>query len=411
MKMASKSTQNASNNGPDTEELEQEQAHFQSVLEAFSEYALWMEREVRRQELHFCQLSEAHQALLPMEAMAKKFETLREAVKRNQEFLNRVAAVNSTTMSPSQDGHVSDGSRNSAVGASQYPSKGDRVFEEPKTPFRHFDKLMHTLHACVRHWSAEGAKERACSFDPIVKELHERLDDGRPRSSKYVLVPGCGLGRLVYDIVSAGYSCQGNEFSYFMLFTGNYIMNHCQDKECETIIPWIHDASNQMKAAHMLRPVCLPDVNPKREMLATGQNAPAFSMVAGEFLKSYERQAGCWDAVVTCFFIDTAPNIIEYIETIFRLLKPGGVWINLGPLQWHWQRNDFMTSTTCMDERYYKSVELTYDEIRHAIKRCGFQFLDEATWPCEYGSNVVSLSKKIYDSIFFSVRKESASQR
>lgn len=36
-------------------------------------------------------------------------------------------------------------------------------------------------------------------------------------------------------------------------------------------------------------------------------------------------RTGLWDAVVTCFFIDTAHNIIEYIEVISRILKDGGV--------------------------------------------------------------------------------------
>ena len=30
------------------------------------------------------------------------------------------------------------------------------------------------------------------------------------------------------------------------------------------------------------------------------------------------------------FFIDTAHNIIQYLETIFHILKPGGYWINMG---------------------------------------------------------------------------------
>lgn len=37
-----------------------------------------------------------------------------------------------------------------------------------------------------------------------------------------------------------------------------------------------------------------------------------------------------WDCVATCFFIDTAHNVIEYMETIWKILKPGGAWINLG---------------------------------------------------------------------------------
>lgn len=40
--------------------------------------------------------------------------------------------------------------------------------------------------------------------------------------------------------------------------------------------------------------------------------------------------AESWDCVATCFFIDTAHNVLEYVETIWKILKPGGVWINLG---------------------------------------------------------------------------------
>jgi len=38
----------------------------------------------------------------------------------------------------------------------------------------------------------------------------------------------------------------------------------------------------------------------------------------------------CWDCVATVFFIDTAHNIVAYIETIWKILKPNGYWINLG---------------------------------------------------------------------------------
>lgn len=50
--------------------------------------------------------------------------------------------------------------------------------------------------------------------------------------------------------------------------------------------------------------------------------------------------AGAWDAVVTCFFIDTAHNIVEYLEVIARVLKPGGVCLKyisntVLALSWH----------------------------------------------------------------------------
>ena len=37
-----------------------------------------------------------------------------------------------------------------------------------------------------------------------------------------------------------------------------------------------------------------------------------------------------WDCIATVFFIDTAHNILKYIETIWNILKPGGYWINVG---------------------------------------------------------------------------------
>ena len=40
-----------------------------------------------------------------------------------------------------------------------------------------------------------------------------------------VLVPGAGLGRLAYEIAKQGYSCQGNEWSLFMLMASNFILN------------------------------------------------------------------------------------------------------------------------------------------------------------------------------------------
>ena len=39
--------------------------------------------------------------------------------------------------------------------------------------------------------------------------------------------------------------------------------------------------------------------------------------------------------MVTSFFLDTAHNVLDYIELIHQILKPGGHWINLGPLLYH----------------------------------------------------------------------------
>lgn len=43
-----------------------------------------------------------------------------------------------------------------------------------------------------------------------------------------------------------------------------------------------------------------------------------------------------WHCVATVFFIDTAHNIISYIETIWKILKPGGYWVNMGECIYTW---------------------------------------------------------------------------
>jgi carnosine N-methyltransferase len=61
--------------------------------------------------------------------------------------------------------------------------------------------------------------------------------------------------------------------------------------------------------------------------------------------------------------MDTARNIIDYIEKIWLILKPDGYWINFGPLMYHF------------DGASEKSLELTYDQIIRVIEKVGFQKL------------------------------------
>ena len=99
------------------------------------------------------------------------------------------------------------------------------------------------------------------------------------------------------------------------------------------IYPWTDNPNNVFATSDNNRCILIPDVVPR----ACVHEGADFSMCAGEFLESYSDQENAWDCVLTCFFIDTAPVIIEYITVIHKILKPGGFWINLGPLLYHWQ--------------------------------------------------------------------------
>ena len=60
-------------------------------------------------------------------------------------------------------------------------------------------------------------------------------------------------------------------------------------------------------------------------------------MVPGSFVKLY-RAGGSghrkFDAIVTCFFQDTVTGVCELVEVMDGLLGEGGIWINVGPLNW-----------------------------------------------------------------------------
>lgn len=67
-----------------------------------------------------------------------------------------------------------------------------------------FENCQILLKQLTREWSVAGREERRLVYDPIIKILKEQVAlDGK------VLVPGAGLGRLVYEIAMAGYYCDG----------------------------------------------------------------------------------------------------------------------------------------------------------------------------------------------------------
>ena len=68
-----------------------------------------------------------------------------------------------------------------------------------------------------------------------------------------------------------------------------------------------------------------------------------------------------WDVVVTCYFIDTAHNIVEYLQMIYKILKKGGLWVNIGPLLYHYA-----------EMPGEMSIELTWEEVVKVAKKIGF---------------------------------------
>jgi carnosine N-methyltransferase len=251
----------------------EEQAHYAEVKKAFRDYAPYMLLEVARRERHAALLSDEHKARLPAGCMEEKISGLKEAVQLNQAFLSQVADAQSSFGPASTNTNARGKSKDSKISAE-----------------RHMSKIKSTLHQCCREWSEEAAPERQQSFDPLINELMRLLPVNKKNIDKQrVLVPGAGLGRLALEIAGKGYACQGNEFSYFMLETSNYLLN-CVEEPCSIEIhPWIDQPSNVVATNQMLRKSCIPDVGP-RSFFSDPSRTPDFSMCAGEFMEVYADQ-------------------------------------------------------------------------------------------------------------------------
>uniref|UniRef100_A0A915EHX1 carnosine N-methyltransferase n=1 Tax=Ditylenchus dipsaci TaxID=166011 RepID=A0A915EHX1_9BILA len=257
----------------------------------------------------------------------------------------------------------------------------------------YMSKVKSTLKQIVRDWAAEGMTERKTNYDKVLQVINKHFSS-EDRHEINILVPGAGLGRLAWELLRDGFSVTGNEFSIFMLLTSNFILNTCHEVDEFTIYPYVMEFSNSWSYTDQLRPIKFPDVS----TLLHSERKNVFSMCAGDFLQAYEKEGEKFDCVATVFFLDTAANPITYIRTIHRILKTGGIWVNFGPLTYHFE-----------DSEEENSLELPFDELVRIIGELGFHIneLEEKgiNMPVEYVANASSMLKYTYECGFFKCTK------
>ncbi|KAL3700342.1 hypothetical protein R1sor_018364 [Riccia sorocarpa] len=259
------------------------------------------------------------------------------------------------------------------------------------------EKVRCIIRNIVRDWTEEGVTEREECYTPILKELEDLFPDRSRKRPPACLVPGAGLGRLAFEISRLGFETQGNEFSYYMMICSSFILNWTQEPLEWVIYPWIHSNCNTISDEDQLRPVRFPDLHPGSAEITEG-----FSMCAGDFVEVYRHpdQRETWDAVVTCFFIDTAHNVVDYVEIISRILKPGGIWVNLGPLLYHFADAHMCTSDDEM------SVEICLNDVKRIAALYGLVLKKEKVINTTYSSNIKSMMQNRYYAAFWTMIKE-----
>ncbi|KAA1120647.1 hypothetical protein PGTUg99_016583 [Puccinia graminis f. sp. tritici] len=357
-------------NGNPGENLSAEFAHYRRVINAFDEYRRYSLAINNRRRKDFYRLPLRDQSLL--EEYPSKLNEVDDRIRRNADTLDQIVFKGELSglgpKLPSDHDVLVDLSAPTSVELAEretvYPLEPEH---QPRVSALDAEKVRSTLRQLVRDWSTLGSAEREACYSPILDRLELFATDClsanvSQKSDIRVLVPGSGLARLVWEIANRGFTAQGNEVSYQMLLASNLVLNHSESVDQWSIFPFIHSFSNLSSQEHLLKEVRFPDV-----VVPEVLNRQDFGISVGEFTEIFSNpdEHGKWDAIVTCFFLDTAQNIVEYLRIIYGILKSNGIWINLGPTLWHYE-----SSSNPRDI----SIELDVYEIKELSKKIGFQF-------------------------------------
>ena len=397
------------NNSDNVFENVDESSHFESVCAAYRQYASFTMCQWASHEFRLKRLPESQQKLIPAglrfgtTAYSKRFKSYKDAVIRNQFCLDCILRHHGQPHSQQQ--------------------RSDKV----NVTDDQISKVSSVLKSLTRDWSASGQAERSMAYGPIkvfVKkylplETHSSAAQQPPR----IVVPGSGVGRLAFDLTAMGYSVQGNEFSMHMLIASDFVLNNgghfCNPERPLHLSPWLLESRNVHASTDPLRTVQIPDVDPVTMLLPSSDEKPMpeFSMAAGDFSDVYnDDKTEKWDCVASCFFLDACPNIVETLQVIYKMLKPGGLLVNLGPLLYHWSGppmspedksvEEYRRRYDHLDARYFTSINLSYDDIKEIMNEIGFEILEEETGvECYYTSDQRSMMSTKYDCVSFVAKK------
>lgn len=150
--------------------------------------------------------------------------------------------------------------------------------------------------------------------------------------------------------MNADFQVTINEWSMYINIAYRFLIQH-SNSNSNTLHPFIDSWSHHITSSNMHRALSFP---------STTINASSVLLVEGDFTTVFSSSGNkTFDIILTYFFIDTARNLMAYFDTIHRLLKPGGLWINFGPLLYG--TGPF--------------VQLSLEEIVAVTKAMGFEYV------------------------------------
>ncbi|THU78429.1 N2227-domain-containing protein, partial [Dendrothele bispora CBS 962.96] len=346
---------------------------------SFSSYLSLSNAELTRMRASYASISHSHKKLGYSIGYPAKLNRLAEIYQRNAKITRAIAAL-AELQFPNELGKSGGSGVNSPWWwGSWFTNRTTSQFASTASLVRVRESLKHF----VRDWSTDGATERKVIFTPVLDVLRYLSSSSSSTSStsssafvsgpyKSLLIPGSGLSRLAYESSLLGFHTTACELSMFMNLAFRFLLDESTTSQINQheVHPYAHWLSHQRvswqdDSESAFRSVRFPDVVPSlRDAEVKGGS---LELVEGDFLTLSKPQqqhqhpgqhpidpnsnfpsssfpsppskgtgtgrgnAG-YDILLTLFFIDTSPNILSTLSHIHHLLRPGGIWINLGPL-------------------------------------------------------------------------------
>ncbi|CAK9436107.1 uncharacterized protein LODBEIA_P06650 [Lodderomyces beijingensis] len=280
--------------------------------------------------------------------------------------------------------------------------------EKPSTASGSNYRVIEALGHYTRDWTpGHVGLELLPVFEYVASQL-ELLIEYQQKKDTALVFPGSGLGRLAYEFSKGGYGAVfAIESSGLMnsLVDFNYSElppTTQKENQAYTIYPHIHTNSDFYNTQSQLRTF-------EYKPVGSSHKPDALVNVNGDFLnfeiparKKYKNIV-----VVSVFFLDTAENLIAYLDKISELSTPGdgverGYWINAGPLKYgsaaqvELNADELAFVRDNMGWVTASSVYSVYDPLSLGNKTglVGYLTDKESMWQGYYGLNLFTSSRK-----------------
>jgi len=323
-------------------------------------------------EKNYSSLSKKHLDKLPFN-YKERIEKVKKGIELNQIFYNKVASLYALEFD-----HLS-------------------YTKEEYEEHRYFEEYLirgFFMSCLMRDWTLESKHERDNNYGNVLKEVKKYFnydDKNLMKNNNYkALVPGTGCSRMAFELAKRGFEVEANDFCFIYILCDDYLFNYSHKNEFQ-FCPSIHTFANNYSESSVIKRYSFPDVDIRDELEKSG--AKPITFIKGDFLLKYKGIKDQYDLIVTLFFIDVSKNIIEYVEIMHDLLKKGGVWVNLGCLDYFHSRN-------------LNSIDLTWDELRQVIINYDFDIKNEVTEFVPYGVKIGSTVSDSYGTVFFTAVKK-----